>query len=70
MRFLGIAARLEHTIAGMQHRSVWPRLKIYSPHEGPSLANQNRRKLEVFDRKLEGQSHLSTFLITLEEKKL
>ena len=26
MRFLGIAAPLEHTIAGEQHRSVWPGL--------------------------------------------
>ena len=26
MRFLGIAAPLEHTIAGAQHRSVWPGL--------------------------------------------
>ena len=26
MRFLGIAVPLEHTIADVQHRSVWPRL--------------------------------------------
>ena len=26
MRFLGLAAFLEHTIANVQHRSVWPRL--------------------------------------------
>ena len=26
MRFLGIAALLEHTIADVQHRSVWPGL--------------------------------------------
>ena len=26
MRFLGIAALLEHTIADEQHRSVWPGL--------------------------------------------
>ena len=26
MRFLGIAARFQHTIAGVQHRSVWPGL--------------------------------------------
>ena len=26
MRFLGIAARFEPTIAGVQHRSVWPGL--------------------------------------------
>ena len=26
MRFLGIAARLEPTIAGVPHRSVWPGL--------------------------------------------
>ena len=26
MRFLGIAARLEPTIAGVEHRSVWPGL--------------------------------------------
>ena len=26
MRFLGIAAPLEHTIADVQHRSVWPGL--------------------------------------------
>ena len=26
MRFLGIAAALEDSIAGVQHRSVWPRL--------------------------------------------
>ena len=32
MRFLGIAALLEHTIAGVQHRSVWPGLMFsYSP---------------------------------------
>ena len=28
MRFLGIADLLEHTIAGVQHRSVWPGLII------------------------------------------
>ena len=28
MRFLGIAARLEPTIAGVQHRSVWPGLVL------------------------------------------
>ena len=26
----------------------------YTPHEGPTSANQNKRKLGVFDRKLEG----------------
>ena len=29
MRFFGIAALLEHTIAGVQHRSVWPGLRPY-----------------------------------------
>ena len=27
---------------------------LYMPYEGPSLANQNSRKLEVYDRKLDG----------------
>ena len=26
MQFLGVAAHLEHTIAGVQHRNVWPGL--------------------------------------------
>ena len=29
MRFLGIAAPLEYTIAGAQHRSVWPGLYFF-----------------------------------------
>ena len=33
MPFLGIAALLEHTIADVQHRSVWPGLKpSVAPH--------------------------------------
>ena len=36
MRFLGIAARLELTIAGVQHHSVWPGLIPFTPHLGLS----------------------------------
>ena len=31
---------------------------IYTPYENPNLANQNRRKLMVFDRKLKGTHSL------------
>ena len=30
--------------------SVCSVVSIYMPHEGPDLANQNNRKLEVLDR--------------------
>ena len=30
----------------------------YKPYEAHNLANEKRRKLKVFDRKLEGRSHL------------
>ena len=33
MRFLGIAALLEHTIVDVQHRNVWPGLMICYPSE-------------------------------------
>ena len=32
--------------------------KDYTPYEGPTLANQNSRKLVVFDRKLDGSHSL------------
>ena len=34
MQILGIAARFEPTITGVQHRSVWPRLIGGDPCDG------------------------------------
>ena len=52
MRFLDIAALLEHTIAGVQHRSVWPGLKAchflrFRPLHKASLWNRLEIRQEI-----------------------